>query len=56
MMEALIVTTPRVVVDREILIDEPGIQVPVVLQIKTSQHHHILIFMLGCHSFHPCSL
>lgn len=48
MMADLVAMNPRIVVDKEILVDGPGMQVP-VLQIKKSQHHHILIFTRGMH-------
>jgi hypothetical protein len=46
-MGDLVVTIPRVVVDREVLIEGPGTQVQVLLQIKKSHRHHILIFTHG---------
>jgi hypothetical protein len=46
-MIAGLVSMSQVVVDKQILIDAPGTQLLVVLQIKKSHRHHILIFMRG---------
>lgn len=49
LMGDLVVTILRVVVDREVIIEGPGTQIRVVLQIKKSHRHHILIFTHGMH-------